>query len=132
MQPVKVSANLVFHNFNEMACPYADFPKSMKGKKIKKIPANNAVIPPPGDNLLHVVSLLSAILVSYEHGLQSGKVINEDLRYDSETYHPLMGLWVDTLAYQLSSATGLSGLMQKKDDVPDSQEFEAREDGLLP
>ena len=45
MQPVKVSANLVFHNFNELACPYADFLKSMKGKTIKKIPADNAVIP---------------------------------------------------------------------------------------
>eukprot|EP00957_Ditylum_brightwellii_P188327 14337734-Ditylum_brightwellii.AAC.1 len=46
MQPVKVSANLVFHNFNELARLYADFPKGMKGKTIKKIPADNAVIPP--------------------------------------------------------------------------------------
>eukprot|EP00957_Ditylum_brightwellii_P046589 3534467-Ditylum_brightwellii.AAC.1 len=43
-----------------------------------------------------------------------------------------MGLWANTLAYQLSSATGLSGLMQKKDDVPDSQGFEVLKDGLLP
>eukprot|EP00957_Ditylum_brightwellii_P195040 14860717-Ditylum_brightwellii.AAC.1 len=43
-----------------------------------------------------------------------------------------MGLWADTLAYQLSSATGLSGLALKKDDVPDSQGFEVREDGSLP
>eukprot|EP00957_Ditylum_brightwellii_P185132 14098239-Ditylum_brightwellii.AAC.1 len=43
-----------------------------------------------------------------------------------------MGLWADMLAYQLSSATGLSDLTQKKDDVPDSQGFEAREDGSLP
>eukprot|EP00957_Ditylum_brightwellii_P188732 14366393-Ditylum_brightwellii.AAC.1 len=42
-----------------------------------------------------------------------------------------MGLWADTLVYQLSPATGLSGLMQKKDDVPDSQGFEACEDGSL-
>eukprot|EP00957_Ditylum_brightwellii_P011404 862180-Ditylum_brightwellii.AAC.1 len=73
MQPVKVSANLVFHNFNELARPYADFSKSMKGKTIKKIPADNAVISPPGEDPLHVVSLSSAILVSYKHGLQSGK-----------------------------------------------------------
>eukprot|EP00957_Ditylum_brightwellii_P112555 8580318-Ditylum_brightwellii.AAC.1 len=53
MQPVKVSANLVFHNFNELACLYADFPKSMKGKTIKKIPADNAVIPLPGEDPLH-------------------------------------------------------------------------------
>eukprot|EP00957_Ditylum_brightwellii_P050398 3821922-Ditylum_brightwellii.AAC.1 len=42
-----------------------------------------------------------------------------------------MTLWVDMLTYQLSSAAGLSGLMQKKDDAPDSQGFEARKDGLL-
>eukprot|EP00957_Ditylum_brightwellii_P066399 5040968-Ditylum_brightwellii.AAC.1 len=36
MQPVKVSVNLVFHNFNELTCPYAESPKSMKGKLIKK------------------------------------------------------------------------------------------------
>eukprot|EP00957_Ditylum_brightwellii_P074421 5654390-Ditylum_brightwellii.AAC.1 len=88
----------------------------MKGKTIKKIPADNAVIPPPREDPLHVVSLPLTILVSYKHGLQSGKVTNEGLRYDSEAYHPLMGLWADMLAYQLSSATGLSGLMQKKDD----------------
>eukprot|EP00957_Ditylum_brightwellii_P008543 648001-Ditylum_brightwellii.AAC.1 len=67
MQPDKVSTNLVFHNFNKLACPYTDFLKSMKGKQIKKIPTDNAVIPLPGDNLLHVVSLPLAILVSYEH-----------------------------------------------------------------
>eukprot|EP00957_Ditylum_brightwellii_P167404 12744437-Ditylum_brightwellii.AAC.1 len=27
MQPIKVSDNLVFHSFNELACPYADFHK---------------------------------------------------------------------------------------------------------
>eukprot|EP00957_Ditylum_brightwellii_P168977 12862167-Ditylum_brightwellii.AAC.1 len=73
MQPIKVSANLVFHNFNELAHPYADFPKSMKGETIKKIPADNAVIPPPGEDSLHVVSLPLAIPVLYKHGLQSGK-----------------------------------------------------------
>eukprot|EP00957_Ditylum_brightwellii_P030238 2289322-Ditylum_brightwellii.AAC.1 len=55
MQPIKVSANLVFHNFNKLDCLYADFPKSMKGKLIKKIPNNGAVIPLPRDNLLHVL-----------------------------------------------------------------------------
>eukprot|EP00957_Ditylum_brightwellii_P046691 3543356-Ditylum_brightwellii.AAC.1 len=43
-----------------------------------------------------------------------------------------MELWADTLAYQLSPASGFSGLTQKKDDVPDSRGFEVREDGLLP
>eukprot|EP00957_Ditylum_brightwellii_P003789 287818-Ditylum_brightwellii.AAC.1 len=43
-----------------------------------------------------------------------------------------MGLWANMLAYQLSSATGLSVLMQKKDDEPDSQGFKLHEDGSLP
>eukprot|EP00957_Ditylum_brightwellii_P194095 14781410-Ditylum_brightwellii.AAC.1 len=34
--------------------PYADFPKSMKGKIIKKIPADSDVIPLPGEDPLHV------------------------------------------------------------------------------
>eukprot|EP00957_Ditylum_brightwellii_P134310 10239730-Ditylum_brightwellii.AAC.1 len=68
MQLVKVSANLVFHNFNKLAQLYADFPKSMKGKQTKKILNDNAVIPLTRDNPLHV-----------EHGLQSGKVTNKDL-----------------------------------------------------
>eukprot|EP00957_Ditylum_brightwellii_P021146 1593873-Ditylum_brightwellii.AAC.1 len=67
----------------------------MKGNTIKKIPADNAVIPPPGEDPLHVVSLPLAIPVSYKHGLQSGKVTKEDLRYDSEAYNPLMGLWAN-------------------------------------
>eukprot|EP00957_Ditylum_brightwellii_P005840 444471-Ditylum_brightwellii.AAC.1 len=57
MQPVKVSANLVFHNFNKLARLYTYFLKSIKGKQIKKILTDNAVIPLPGDNPLHVVSL---------------------------------------------------------------------------
>eukprot|EP00957_Ditylum_brightwellii_P140553 10708420-Ditylum_brightwellii.AAC.1 len=79
-----------------------------------------------------MVHLPSAILVSYAHRLQSGKVSNKDLRGDNEAYHPLMGFWADMLAYQLSLATGLSGLMQKKDDVPDNQGFEPRVECLLP
>eukprot|EP00957_Ditylum_brightwellii_P029838 2257108-Ditylum_brightwellii.AAC.1 len=71
MQPVKVSANLVFHNFNKLACLYTDFPRSMKGKQIKKIPSNDNVIPLHGDGPLHMVSLPSAILVLYAHRLQS-------------------------------------------------------------
>eukprot|EP00957_Ditylum_brightwellii_P030591 2318135-Ditylum_brightwellii.AAC.1 len=43
-----------------------------------------------------------------------------------------MGLWANALAYQPSSATGLSGLTQKKNYVPNSQGFKLHEDGLLP
>eukprot|EP00957_Ditylum_brightwellii_P169191 12878287-Ditylum_brightwellii.AAC.1 len=79
MQPVKVSANLVFRNFNKLAQLYTNFPKSMKGELIKKIPSNDAAIPLYRDAPLHMVSLPLEIPVSYEHGLQSGKVSNEDL-----------------------------------------------------
>eukprot|EP00957_Ditylum_brightwellii_P055116 4177566-Ditylum_brightwellii.AAC.1 len=54
MQPVKVSATQIFHTFNELACLHSDLPKNMKGKQIKKIPNDDAVIPLPGNNLLHV------------------------------------------------------------------------------
>eukprot|EP00957_Ditylum_brightwellii_P015693 1183504-Ditylum_brightwellii.AAC.2 len=36
------------------------------------------------------------------------------------------------MAYQFSLATGLSGLMQKKKNVPNNQGFELREEGALP
>eukprot|EP00957_Ditylum_brightwellii_P109261 8334206-Ditylum_brightwellii.AAC.1 len=52
----------------------------MKGKQIKKIPNNDAIIPLHGDSLLRMVSLPLAIPVSYMHRLQSGKVSNKDLR----------------------------------------------------
>eukprot|EP00957_Ditylum_brightwellii_P101397 7727297-Ditylum_brightwellii.AAC.1 len=84
MQPVNVSANQIFHNFNKMACPYSALPKNIKGKQIKKIPNNDAIILPHGDSPLHVVHLPSAIPVSYAHRLQSGKVSNKDLRCDAE------------------------------------------------
>eukprot|EP00957_Ditylum_brightwellii_P126518 9643158-Ditylum_brightwellii.AAC.1 len=123
MQPVKLSATQIFHNFDKIVFPYSDFPKSIKGAEIKKIPSADTVLPPNGNGWLHVVSLPSAIPVSYLHGLQLGKVTNEDLRFNAESYHLLMGLWTDTLTYQFSSATGMSGLMQKKNDVPDNRGF---------
>eukprot|EP00957_Ditylum_brightwellii_P051389 3897050-Ditylum_brightwellii.AAC.1 len=52
----------------------------MKGKQIKKIPSNDAVIPLHRDSLLHVVSLPSAMSVLHTHRLQSGKVSNKDFR----------------------------------------------------
>eukprot|EP00957_Ditylum_brightwellii_P157179 11962683-Ditylum_brightwellii.AAC.1 len=120
MQPVKVSATQIFHNFVELAHPYINLPKSMKGSEIKKIPSADSVLPPPGDDSVHLVSLPLAIPVLYAHGLQLGKVTNEDLRFDAEAYHPLMGLWSDMMAYQFSSVTGLPGLTQKKKDVPNN------------
>eukprot|EP00957_Ditylum_brightwellii_P168192 12804050-Ditylum_brightwellii.AAC.1 len=57
MQPVKVSVNLVFHDFNKLAQLYTDFPNNMKRKLIKKIPSNGTVIPLYRDSPLHMVSL---------------------------------------------------------------------------
>eukprot|EP00957_Ditylum_brightwellii_P157045 11952170-Ditylum_brightwellii.AAC.1 len=101
MQPMKVSAMQIFHNFDELAQPYSNLPKCMKGAEIKTIPSADTILPPNGHEPLHMVSLPLAISVSH-------KVINEDLRFDAEAYHHLMGLWSDTLAYQFSSATCLS------------------------
>eukprot|EP00957_Ditylum_brightwellii_P126135 9615910-Ditylum_brightwellii.AAC.1 len=77
----------------------------MKGAEIKKIPTADSALPPSGDGPMHVVSLP----VLHVHRLQLGKVTNEDLSFDAEAYHPLIGLWSDTFAYQFSSVTGLSG-----------------------
>eukprot|EP00957_Ditylum_brightwellii_P059167 4490222-Ditylum_brightwellii.AAC.1 len=132
MQLVKVSATQIFHSFNKLACPYSNLPKTMKGSEIKKIPYTDSLLPPPRDGPMHTVSLPLAIMVLYAHELHLGKVNNDDLRFDAEVYHPLMGLWSDMLVYQFSSATGLSGLVQKKSNVPDNQGFELHEEGALP
>eukprot|EP00957_Ditylum_brightwellii_P206929 15350632-Ditylum_brightwellii.AAC.1 len=67
MQPVKVSATQIFHNFNEMTCPYSDLLKAMKGSEIKKIPSADSVLPLPGDDMIHMVSCPLAIPVPYAH-----------------------------------------------------------------
>eukprot|EP00957_Ditylum_brightwellii_P050566 3834435-Ditylum_brightwellii.AAC.1 len=59
------------------------------------------------------------------------KVTNEDLRFDAEAYHPLMGLWSDMLAYQFPSATGLSGLTQKKSNASINRGFKLCKKGAL-
>eukprot|EP00957_Ditylum_brightwellii_P113202 8632718-Ditylum_brightwellii.AAC.1 len=100
MQPVKVSATQIFYNFDDLACPYSNFSKRMKGVEVKKISIANTVLPPDGNDLLHVVSLSSTIPVSYLHRLQLGKVTNLDLRLNAESYYALIGLWTDTLVYQ--------------------------------
>eukprot|EP00957_Ditylum_brightwellii_P158493 12064405-Ditylum_brightwellii.AAC.1 len=121
----------IFHNFDKLACSYSDFPKGMKWVEIKKIPSADTALPPNGNDPLRVVSLPSAVLVSYSHGLQLCKVTNDDLRFSTESYHLLMGLRSDTLAYQFSSVTGLSGLTQKKSNVPDNRGFDLRKSGAL-
>eukprot|EP00957_Ditylum_brightwellii_P168547 12829255-Ditylum_brightwellii.AAC.1 len=110
----------------------ADKMQPVKGSEIKKIPSADSVLPSSGDDPTHVVSLPLAIPVLYAHGLQLGKVTNKDLRFNADAYHPLTGLWSDTLAYQFSPATCLSGLTQKKNDVPDNQGFESHKERALP
>eukprot|EP00957_Ditylum_brightwellii_P167033 12716313-Ditylum_brightwellii.AAC.1 len=53
MQPVKVSATQIFYNFNKLACPYSNLPKTMKGSEIKKIPSADSILPPSGDDQMH-------------------------------------------------------------------------------
>eukprot|EP00957_Ditylum_brightwellii_P116616 8895580-Ditylum_brightwellii.AAC.1 len=112
MQPVKVSAIQIFHNFDELACPYSNLPKGMKGAKIKKIPSADNVLPPNDDGLWAKSPMRSS---------------------DSMLRHitSLMGLWSDTLAYQFSSATGLSDLMQKRNDIPNNRGFKSHKSGAL-
>eukprot|EP00957_Ditylum_brightwellii_P191051 14546908-Ditylum_brightwellii.AAC.1 len=64
----------------------------MKGSEIKKISCTDSVLPLPGNGLMHMVSPPLAIPVLYVHGLQLGKVTNEDLRFNTEIYHSLVGL----------------------------------------
>eukprot|EP00957_Ditylum_brightwellii_P015694 1183504-Ditylum_brightwellii.AAC.3 len=69
MQLMKVSATHIFHDFNKLAHPYINLLKAMKGLEIKKIQSADSALVPPGDDPMHIVSLLLAILVSYAHGL---------------------------------------------------------------
>eukprot|EP00957_Ditylum_brightwellii_P081655 6211770-Ditylum_brightwellii.AAC.1 len=43
-----------------------------------------------------------------------------------EDYHPIMGLWGDTMQYQFSSRFGTSALTQCANNVPDNQGFESQ------
>eukprot|EP00957_Ditylum_brightwellii_P166538 12677067-Ditylum_brightwellii.AAC.1 len=54
MQPVKVSAMQIFHNFDKLAHLYINFPKEMKGAEIKKIPSANIVLPPNVNGPMHM------------------------------------------------------------------------------
>eukprot|EP00957_Ditylum_brightwellii_P148798 11328053-Ditylum_brightwellii.AAC.1 len=40
-----------------------------------------------------------------------------------EEYHPIMGLWGDTMQYQFSSRSGMSALTLRANDVPDNCGF---------
>eukprot|EP00957_Ditylum_brightwellii_P011448 865352-Ditylum_brightwellii.AAC.1 len=74
-------------------------------------------VPPLGNKDLHVVSLPSVVLVSYEHGLMAGSINMYQLEL-MEDYHTVVVLWNTTIQYQLSSQTGLSGLTFSKNNKP--------------
>eukprot|EP00957_Ditylum_brightwellii_P020146 1519353-Ditylum_brightwellii.AAC.1 len=48
-----------------------------------------------------------------------------------EEYHPIMGLWGDTMQYQFSSRFGMSALTQHANGVPDNQCFELQASGAV-
>eukprot|EP00957_Ditylum_brightwellii_P028187 2128799-Ditylum_brightwellii.AAC.1 len=90
----------------------------------------DSVIPPFGNNNLCIVSLPSVILVSYEHGLTAGTLNLRQLEL-MEDYHPIIGLWGNTMQYQFSSRSGMSALTQCTNDVPDYQGFESWASGAV-
>eukprot|EP00957_Ditylum_brightwellii_P026961 2038248-Ditylum_brightwellii.AAC.1 len=100
------------------------------GNAIEDIPEMDSVIPPFGDNNLHIVSLPSVIPVSYEHGLTAGTLNLHQFEL-MEDYHPIMGLWSDTMQYQFSSKSGMSALTQYSNDVPDNWSFESQASGAV-
>eukprot|EP00957_Ditylum_brightwellii_P012020 907048-Ditylum_brightwellii.AAC.1 len=131
MQPVKVSANQIFHNFNKLAYLYSGLSKNMKGKQIKKFQTMTLSSPcmetarctwsvcPQQSLCLTIMGCSQAKFPTRTSGVTLRLIT-------------LSWLWANTLAYQLSLATSISGLTQKKDDVPNNQGFEPRVEGLLP
>eukprot|EP00957_Ditylum_brightwellii_P124100 9459524-Ditylum_brightwellii.AAC.1 len=97
---------------------------------IEDIPKTDSINPPFGDNNLCIVSLPLVILVSYEHGLTSGALSSRQLE-QMEEYHPIMGLWGNTMQYQFSSRFGMLALIQRANDVPDNQGFELWASGAV-
>eukprot|EP00957_Ditylum_brightwellii_P204186 15338042-Ditylum_brightwellii.AAC.2 len=93
IQPMKISAKQIFHNFDEPTCPCNNFPKGMKGKEIKKSEAQTLFCPQ----------------MAMTHCMWSA--------------YPLQSL--------CHICTGLSGLIQKKNDIPDNRGFDLHKSGLL-
>eukprot|EP00957_Ditylum_brightwellii_P000018 1245-Ditylum_brightwellii.AAC.1 len=48
-----------------------------------------------------------------------------------EDYHPIMGLWGNTMQYQFSSQSGMSALTLRANDVPDNCGFELQASGAV-
>eukprot|EP00957_Ditylum_brightwellii_P096590 7356348-Ditylum_brightwellii.AAC.1 len=83
-----------------------------------------------GNKGLCIANLLSAIPVSYEHGLTVGSINMRQLEL-MEDYHTVMGLQGDIIQYQLLSQTGLSGLMCRENNKPDNCGFKPHASNAL-
>eukprot|EP00957_Ditylum_brightwellii_P068101 5169078-Ditylum_brightwellii.AAC.1 len=69
----------LFYNFDELTRPFDNFPAHLMSNVIEDIPEMDSIIPPFGNNDLHIVSLPSVIPVSYEHGLTAGALNSHQL-----------------------------------------------------
>eukprot|EP00957_Ditylum_brightwellii_P180259 13731747-Ditylum_brightwellii.AAC.3 len=124
LQTVKVLTSQIFYNFYKLARPSNNFPAHLMGDVIDNIPETDSVNPPFGDDNLCIVSLPLVISVSYEHGLTTGTLNLYQLE-QMKDYHPIMGLWGDTMQYQFSSRSGMSALMLRANDVLDNCSFKS-------
>eukprot|EP00957_Ditylum_brightwellii_P111652 8516644-Ditylum_brightwellii.AAC.1 len=125
LQPVKVLTSQLFYNFDELARPYDNFPAHLMDDIIEDIPETDSVNPPFGDDSLCIISLPSVIPVSYDHGLMAG-ALNSCQLEQIKDYHPIMGLWGNTIQYQFSSRSGMSALTLRANNILDNCSFESR------
>eukprot|EP00957_Ditylum_brightwellii_P185811 14146842-Ditylum_brightwellii.AAC.1 len=66
------------------------------GDVIEDIPEMDSTNPPFGDDDLCIVGLQVVIPVSYEHSLMAGTLNSHQLE-QMEDYHPIIGMWSNTM-----------------------------------
>eukprot|EP00957_Ditylum_brightwellii_P167178 12726295-Ditylum_brightwellii.AAC.1 len=124
MQQVGCSlASQLFYNFDELARTSNDFPAHLMGDVIVGIPSF-------GDDNLCIANLPAVILVSYKHSLTTGNLNLYQLE-QMEKYHPIIGLWGDTMQYQFSSRFGMSALIMRANDILDNCSFNLCTSGAI-
>eukprot|EP00957_Ditylum_brightwellii_P125832 9592191-Ditylum_brightwellii.AAC.1 len=94
------------------------------GDAIEGIPEMDSVNPPFGNGDLCIVSLPPVITVSYKHGLILEALSSRQLE-QIEDYHPIMGLWGNTMQHQFSSQSGMSALTQRTNNISYNQGFKS-------
>eukprot|EP00957_Ditylum_brightwellii_P170266 12961386-Ditylum_brightwellii.AAC.2 len=70
------------------------------------------------------------IPASYKHGLTSGALSSHQLE-QMEEYHPIMGLWGNTMQYQFSLQSGMSVLTQSANNIVGKLGFESQVSGAV-